>query len=237
MRCRSSRPLGEIPFAVASCAGFATLFAGLSCSGLRIRRTPRRFPVSPSKLTALEMPVGSWPRMTSSFPSASPRSCRWRFEVERASAWLAERFIAKSTVDTHLRRIYGKCGVHSRQELIDLGELESQALLSGKESAICMVNETLLETLRGIVGSQAVRKDVPMSGLTTFQIGGPAAVVVEPSCVQEAANVLEPLVMKRANLCVCWAWAATCLWLIPACPRSSCDSPSDFRVSPWKVPA
>lgn len=53
-----------------------------------------------------------------------------------------------------------------------------------------MVNETLLETLRGIVGSQAVRKDVPMSGLTTFQIGGPAAVVVEPSCVQEAANVL-----------------------------------------------
>lgn len=53
-----------------------------------------------------------------------------------------------------------------------------------------MVNETLLETLRGIVGSQAVRKDVPMSGLTTFQIGGPAAVVVEPSCVKEAANVL-----------------------------------------------
>ena len=45
-----------------------------------------------------------------------------------------ELFIAKSTVDTHLRRIYGKCGVHSRQELIDLGELESQALLSGKES-------------------------------------------------------------------------------------------------------
>ena len=46
----------------------------------------------------------------------------------------AELFIAKSTVDTHLRRIYGKCGVHSRQELIDLGERESQSLLSGKES-------------------------------------------------------------------------------------------------------
>ncbi|ANE23126.1 hypothetical protein AAY81_08415 [Denitrobacterium detoxificans] len=30
--------------------------------------------------------------------------------------------ISKSTVDTHLRRIYGKTGVHSRQELIDLGE-------------------------------------------------------------------------------------------------------------------
>ena len=44
-----------------------------------------------------------------------------------------------------------------------------------------MVNEVLLETLREIVGGQAVRRDVPMSGLTTFQIGGPAAVVVEPA--------------------------------------------------------
>lgn len=33
-----------------------------------------------------------------------------------------ELTISKSTVDTHLRRIYAKCGVHSRQELIDLGE-------------------------------------------------------------------------------------------------------------------
>ena len=33
-----------------------------------------------------------------------------------------ELCISKSTVDTHLRRIYAKAGVHSRQELIDLGE-------------------------------------------------------------------------------------------------------------------
>ena len=33
-----------------------------------------------------------------------------------------ELFITKNTVDTHIRRIYGKCGVHSRQELIDLAE-------------------------------------------------------------------------------------------------------------------
>lgn len=33
-----------------------------------------------------------------------------------------EFFISKNTVDTHLRRIYAKCGVHTRQELIDLGE-------------------------------------------------------------------------------------------------------------------
>lgn len=33
-----------------------------------------------------------------------------------------ELVIAKSTVDTHLRRIYAKCNVHSRQELLDLAE-------------------------------------------------------------------------------------------------------------------
>lgn len=34
----------------------------------------------------------------------------------------SEFYISKSTVDTHLRRIYAKTGVHGRQELIDLGE-------------------------------------------------------------------------------------------------------------------
>lgn len=33
-----------------------------------------------------------------------------------------ELFISKSTVDTHIRKIYLKCGVHSRQELLDLAE-------------------------------------------------------------------------------------------------------------------
>ena len=33
-----------------------------------------------------------------------------------------ELFISKSTVDTHLRRMYAKTGTHGRQELIDLGE-------------------------------------------------------------------------------------------------------------------
>ena len=41
----------------------------------------------------------------------------------RTSERIAEQFvISKSTVDTHLRRIYSKCGVHSKQELIDLEE-------------------------------------------------------------------------------------------------------------------
>ncbi|MFR8008787.1 MAG: helix-turn-helix transcriptional regulator, partial [Gordonibacter urolithinfaciens] len=43
----------------------------------------------------------------------------------------AEFYISKSTVDTHLRRIYAKCGVHGRQELIDLGE-RTERRLSGR---------------------------------------------------------------------------------------------------------
>lgn len=43
----------------------------------------------------------------------------------------AELFISKNTVDTHMRRIYSKCGVRSRQELIDLGE-RVQRELSGR---------------------------------------------------------------------------------------------------------
>lgn len=39
-----------------------------------------------------------------------------------------ELSISKSTVDTHLRRIYAKAQVHSRQELIDLGEREAKAV-------------------------------------------------------------------------------------------------------------
>lgn len=52
------------------------------------------------------------------------------------------------------------------------------------------IDDTLTEALRGIVGPEAVRVDAPMSELTTFRIGGPAAVVVEPATADEAALVL-----------------------------------------------
>ena len=53
-----------------------------------------------------------------------------RFD-DACSLIAAEFYISKSTVDTHLRRIYAKCGVHGRQELIDLGE-RTERRLSGR---------------------------------------------------------------------------------------------------------
>lgn len=52
------------------------------------------------------------------------------------------------------------------------------------------IDAMLLETLRGIVGPEAVGVGVPISELTTFRIGGPAAVVVEPATADEVAGVL-----------------------------------------------
>ncbi len=45
----------------------------------------------------------------------------------------AELFITKSTVDTHLRRIYAKTGMHGRQELIDLGERIIRKITEGEK--------------------------------------------------------------------------------------------------------
>lgn len=56
-----------------------------------------------------------------------PLALRGRTSERMAS----ELFITKNTVDTHLRRIYAKCDVHNRQELIDLGERTEEELRRG----------------------------------------------------------------------------------------------------------
>lgn len=57
-----------------------------------------------------------------------PMALRGRTSERIAS----EFFITKNTVDTHMRRIYAKCGVRSRQELIDLGERAERELKDGR---------------------------------------------------------------------------------------------------------
>ena len=124
-------PSGNIPFAVASCAGLATLYAyvflftesdfiALSCIAKQADRFEDacRAIIERYKLSKRESEI-------------LPLALRGRTGERIAS----ELFIAKSTVDTHLRRIYGKCGVHSRQELIDLSERQTKDFISGKESS------------------------------------------------------------------------------------------------------
>ena len=53
-----------------------------------------------------------------------------------------------------------------------------------------MIDSSVIDALRRIVGEEGVRENVPMSTLTTFQIGGPAAVVVEPASAEQIAGVL-----------------------------------------------
>lgn len=123
-------PSGEMPFAVASCAGLATLFVYLFLftegDFIKLSRIAKQADRFEDACRALATRF----KLSKRESEILPLALRGR-TGERIAA---ELFIAKSTVDTHLRRIYAKCGVHSRQELIDLGEQQTQELVSGKES-------------------------------------------------------------------------------------------------------
>lgn len=114
----------ETPYAVVACAGLAALFAYLflfterdfRSLSVAVRNTGLfeeacRILVEESGLSRREAEI-------------LPLALKGRTGERIAS----EFFISKSTVDTHLRRIYQKCGVHGRQELIDLGERTQQRI-------------------------------------------------------------------------------------------------------------
>lgn len=116
---------GDVPYAVASCAGFSVLFAYLYLFTesdfrelTRIVEQADRFEEACAKIVARC-------KLSKRESEILPLALRGR-TGERIAG---ELFISKSTVDTHLRRIYAKCSVHSRQELIDLGESEIQSLI------------------------------------------------------------------------------------------------------------
>lgn len=112
------QPGAPEPYAVAACAGLTFLFAYLFLF------TERDY----AELTAIAGDIDTFDEACKRIAEKCGLSKR---EAEvlplalrgRTSERIAgELFIAKSTADTHLRRIYAKTGVHSRQELIDLGE-------------------------------------------------------------------------------------------------------------------
>ena len=117
--------LGSLaPPAVAATAGLATLIS-------------YQFLFTESDVRGLTMIVGEADRFENACASIaqscglSPREAEilpLALRGRTAERIASELFIAKSTVDTHLRRIYRKTGVHGRQELIDLGEQELHRL-------------------------------------------------------------------------------------------------------------
>lgn len=113
------------PAAIAACAGLASLFAYLFLF------TERDY----IELTAIAGGIDAFDAacrriveeggLSKREAEVLPLALRGR-TAERIAAELC---IAKSTVDTHLRRIYSKTDVHSRQELIDLGERVQKNLI------------------------------------------------------------------------------------------------------------
>lgn len=112
------QPGAAQPYAVAACAGLASLFAYLFLF------TERDY----IELTAIAGGIDAFDEACRRIAEDAALSKR-EAEVlplalrgRTAERIAGELCIAKSTADTHLRRIYSKAGVHSRQELIDLGE-------------------------------------------------------------------------------------------------------------------
>lgn len=117
----------QTPYVVVACAGLAALYAFLFLFTERdfralsvIARDADRFDDACSLIAAEH---GLSKREAEILPFA--------LKGRTGERIAAEFYISKSTVDTHLRRIYAKCGVHGRQELIDLGE-RTERRLSGR---------------------------------------------------------------------------------------------------------
>ncbi len=117
-------PSGSTPYVIVCFAGLATLFAYLFLFTERdfksLSEIARTVDYFEEACEAIAVEAGLSKREAEILPFA----LRGRTSERIAG----ELFISKSTVDTHLRRIYTKAGVHSRQELIDLGERTAERL-------------------------------------------------------------------------------------------------------------
>ena len=121
---------GAFPYFVVGCAGLGTLFAYLFLftegdfgALIAIAAEIDRFD------EACEL-IASRFELSKREAELLPLALRGRSGERMAS----ELFIAKSTVETHLRRIYQKTGTKNRQELIDLGERTQRELALGGRS-------------------------------------------------------------------------------------------------------
>lgn len=117
-------PAGQVPYAVAAFAGLAALYAYLFLFTERDFRALSVIVRDADRFDDACRLIASTYGLSKREAEILPLALKGR-TGERIAA---EFFISKSTVDTHLRRIYVKTGMHGRQELIDLGERTARDL-------------------------------------------------------------------------------------------------------------
>ncbi len=108
----------QTPYIIVACAGLATLFSFLF---LFTERDFRALSLEVRKTDTFEEVCARLAK-TAGLSSREAEILPFALRGRTGERIASEFYISKSTVDTHLRRIYQKCGVHSRQELIDLVE-------------------------------------------------------------------------------------------------------------------
>lgn len=116
--CDATQPDGITPYAVVVFAGVLVLFSYIFLF------TERDFDDLSKIVTVSDSFEDTCAAIVARY-TLSPREAEilpYALRGRTGERIAHELTISKSTVDTHLRRIYAKCGVHSRQELIDLGE-------------------------------------------------------------------------------------------------------------------
>lgn len=118
------------PYGIMACAGLAILVAYLFLFTERDFRALSALVNTPDTLDEARDAVAQRFRLSSREAEVLLLALKGRSNERIAQ----ELFIAKSTADTHMRRIYAKCGVKGRQELIDLGERAMSELRKSKRS-------------------------------------------------------------------------------------------------------
>lgn len=111
-------PGSRLSYGIMACAGLAILFAYLFLFTERDFRALSAIVDTSNALDAACERMAERFKLSARETEVLGLALRGRSNERIAQ----ELFVAKSTADTHMRRIYGKCGVKGRQELIDLGE-------------------------------------------------------------------------------------------------------------------
>ena len=127
----TTMPSADFSYGIMACAGLAILFAYLFLF------TERDFRALSEIVDTSDEQERACERLVERFSLSTREAEVLALALKgRSNERIAqELFVAKSTADTHMRRIYAKCGVKGRQELIDLGERTVEELRGTKPRA------------------------------------------------------------------------------------------------------